>query len=188
MRYVPLALLFLFLPVHALEGATVDLSHVNLDPFLRIVETRFITSIQAPGTELTIDQDIFVSKGGGATFLQVSFSNRFGYETVVTRAICPKAVLDALSQALTLNRVGFQANCELRGGPIGRRDVYWYGKGGRKNVFSFKISSPDSPPDPSFPPCSAVGAALFGAVTNFVSDLVGLPDAQTIIYPPPRIE
>lgn len=166
-------------------SAAVDLSRVDLTPYLRVVATEVVTSIVAPGRTLTIDEDLFVSRAGGVILVQPSFADGYGYQTGLLRRVSLKDDLDTLKQALARNRVGFQVDCESKEGYPGRRDIYWYGREGRRNVFSIKVSIFESPPDPVLPQCSAEAIAIFQAVTNFYSEVLGIRDAEVIIYPPP---
>src|SRR5262249_16802438 len=118
--------------------------------------------------------------------VQVDFDTLSGYQTGLLRGVSLKVDLDTLKQALAQNHVGFQVDCEAKGlGPLGRTVIYWYGKAGRRNVFSIKSSEVSSPPDPVLPQCSAEAMAIFRAVTDFYSSVIELRDAEIIIYPPP---
>jgi len=178
-----LGILLLFVPIRPAVGATVDLSHADLTPFLHVVTTTVSTSIQAPGRTLTEDRDLLVTRSGASTVVQLDYADGAGYQTALLRAFSLKADFDALSHALVLNHVGFQVNCQTAG-PQGRVDIYWYGKGGRRNVFSIQLNTSETSPNPSLPQCSGEATAILRAVNDFYSALVVLPGAEVVIYPP----
>ncbi len=157
------ALLGLVSCTYALQAVPVPVPGSDSRTLLRVHST--LREQVRPDTVLQNDIDRLITRGGGLIAIASSGLDEFRPEVDAYNGRGTQADLAALGAALTAASVGTASDCSFNGfGRTGPIEITWYGRMGRRNVFTILFVQGEPPESER---CSAATRAVFDAIEIF---------------------
>lgn len=157
------ALLSLFTFATTLQAIPVPVPGIDSRTLLR-VHSKLREQVR-PDTHLRSDIDRLITRGGGLITIVSSGLNDQVPDVNAFNGRGTASDLAALGVALTAASVGTASDCSFNGGGrTGPVEITWYGRTGRRNVFTILFIDGDPPEGER---CSAATRAVFDAIEIF---------------------
>lgn len=148
------------------------LPDVDLTPLLRVHSTLLFRFLPDPSVgDLLEDGDLFVSQGGATTWVRLLRREGESFRTETFIGAGRADFLRQLKGRLGSNRAGFLEDCAIvdpEAATTGTYEVTWYGRGGRRNSFTFTLTGDAG----ALPVCSPDAELLFETIFGYANGLV----------------